>query len=57
MTNRVDELARLLAEKAFEFHREPDEEWNERLHFKVPILYYKLLAEEAIEFCDRSEDN
>jgi uncharacterized protein (UPF0335 family) len=44
-----EEIARALAVAHFDFSREPDEEWNERQNFKVPILYYKALARVAIK--------
>lgn len=52
----IEDLARHLARKAFEFHAGPDEEWNERADFKVPISYYLMLAQAATEFIEEHND-
>lgn len=44
-----EEIARALAVAHFEFSQEPDEEWDERQNFKVPILFYMALARVAIK--------
>lgn len=48
----IEELAYVLARATFNFHAGPDEEWNERQDFKVPVLYYEMLARTAIEFIE-----
>jgi hypothetical protein len=53
MSDPVDDLAYELALAAFDFYAGPDEVWNDRMHFKVPILYYRLLAATAIDFLEK----
>lgn len=47
-----EELAYRLAKTAFDFHADPDDEWNERQDFKVPVLYYLALAREALSYME-----
>jgi hypothetical protein len=44
-----EEVARAIARTWFDTTRGLDEEWNEREHFKVPILLYRAAARAAIK--------
>jgi hypothetical protein len=44
-------LAYALARESFEFHGW-DEEWDDRQHFRVPIMYWLAIADKAIEFIE-----
>ena len=48
----IEDLAYYLARTAFEINADLDEEWNDRQHFKVPVMYYTALAKAAIDFIE-----